>query len=52
LSRPAICIVARIYECLPLAYPRYGESVRIIAFILDRSVVERILTHMPTLTVT
>ncbi len=39
-------LLARIYECLPLACPRCGEPMRIIAFILDRSQVERILTHI------
>ena len=39
-------LLARIYECLPLACPRCGEPMRIIAFILDRSVIERILTHI------
>jgi hypothetical protein len=39
-------LLARIYECLPLACPRCGEPMRIIAFILDRSQVERILSHI------
>ena len=36
-------VLARIYECLPLLCPRCGAPMRIIAFVLDRSVVERIL---------
>ena len=39
-------LLARIYECLPLACPRCGEPMRIIAFILDRSQVVRILEHI------
>ena len=36
-------LLARIYECLPLLCPRCGEPMRIIAFILDPPVIERIL---------
>jgi hypothetical protein len=32
---------ARIYECLPLQCPRCGEPIRIIAFVLDPPVIER-----------
>jgi len=39
-------LLARIYECLPLACPNCGEPMRIIAFILDCPVIERILTHI------
>ncbi len=39
-------MLARIYECLPLVCPRCGEPMRIIAFILDRPVIERILEHV------
>lgn len=39
-------MLARIFECLPLACPNCGEPMRIIAFILDRPVIERILTHI------
>ena len=39
-------LLARIFECLPLVCPRCGEPMRIIAFILDRSVIERILEHV------
>jgi hypothetical protein len=39
-------LLARIYECLPLLCPRCGEPMRIIAFILDPPVIERILTHI------
>ena len=36
----------RIYECLPLLCPRCGEPMRIIAFVQDPPVVEKILTHI------
>lgn len=39
-------LLARIYECLPLLCPRCGEPMRLIAFILDPPVIERILTHI------
>ncbi|MEZ4386194.1 MAG: hypothetical protein R3D98_01200 [Candidatus Krumholzibacteriia bacterium] len=39
-------LLARIFEYLPLVCPRCGESMRLIAFILDPSVVERILGHI------
>ena len=39
-------LLARIFECLPLRCPRCGQPMRIIAFILDRPVIERILTHL------
>ena len=39
-------LLARIFECLPLRCPRCGEPMRIIAFILDRPVIERILGHL------
>ena len=39
-------LLARIYECLPLRCPRCGEPMRIIAFILEPPVIERILTHV------
>ena len=39
-------LLVRIYECLPLLCPRCGEPMRIIAFILDPPVIERILTHI------
>ena len=39
-------LLARLYECLPLLCPRCGEPMRIIAFILDPPVIERILTHI------
>ena len=39
-------LLARIYRCLPLACPRCGEPMRIIAFILDPPVIERILDHI------
>jgi hypothetical protein len=39
-------LLARIYECLPLLCPQCGQPMRIIAFILDRPVIERILGHI------
>jgi hypothetical protein len=39
-------LLVRIYECLPLRCPKCGEPMRIIAFVLDRPVVERILEHI------
>jgi len=39
-------LLARIFECLPLVCPRCGEPMRIIAFVLDPVVIERILTHL------
>ena len=39
-------LLARIYECLPLLCPRCGAPMRIIAFVLDPPVIERILGHI------
>ena len=39
-------LLARIYECLPLQCPRCGQPMRIIAFVLDPPVIERILAHV------
>ena len=39
-------LLARIYECLPLLCPKCGEPMRIIAFILEPTVIERILRHV------
>jgi len=39
-------LLARIFECLPLSCPRCREPMQIIAFILERPVIERILTHI------
>ena len=39
-------LLVRIYECLPLLCPRCGEPMRIIAFVLDPPVIERILGHI------
>ena len=39
-------LLVRIYECLPLLCPKCGEPMRIIAFVLDPPVIERILTHI------
>ena len=39
-------LLARIYECLPLQCPRCGEPMRVIAFILEPPVIQKILTHV------
>ena len=39
-------LLARIYECLPLACPQCGKPMRLIAFIMEPPVVEKILTHI------
>jgi hypothetical protein len=39
-------LLVRIYECLPLRCPKCGEPMRIIAFVLDRPPIERILEHI------
>ena len=39
-------LLARIFEYLPLVCTRCGEPMRLIAFILDPPVVERILVHI------
>ena len=36
-------LLARIYECLPLACPKCGQPMRLIAFIMEPPVVEEIL---------
>jgi len=45
-ARCSALLLARIYECLPLLCPRRGEPMRIITFILDPPVIERILAHI------
>ncbi len=45
--RPAATLLlVRIFECLPLLCPRCGQPMRIIAFVLDPPVIERILRHI------
>ena len=39
-------LLVRIYECLPLLCPRCGEPMRIVAFIVEPGVIERILRHI------
>ena len=39
-------LLARIYECLPLRCPRCSQPMRLIAFIIEPPVIERILTHI------
>jgi len=39
-------LLARLYECLPLRCPQCGAPMRIIAFVLEREVIERILGHI------
>ncbi len=45
-TRCWVMLLARICECLPLLCPKCGKPMRIIAFILDRPVIERILDHI------
>jgi hypothetical protein len=45
-SRCWALLLVRIYECLPLRCPKYGEPMRIIAFVPDRPTIERILDHI------
>jgi len=39
-------LLARIYECLPLTCENCGQPMRLIAFIIEPPVVEKILTHI------
>jgi hypothetical protein len=39
-------LLARIFECLPLLCPHCGEPMRIIAFVLEPPVIQRILAHI------
>jgi hypothetical protein len=39
-------LLARIYACLPLRCPKCGKPMRIIAFVLEQPVIERILAHL------
>ena len=39
-------LLARIYECLPLTCPKCGQPMRLIAFIMEPPVVEKILKHI------
>ena len=45
-SRSWALLLARIYENRPLQCPRCGGPMRIIAFILEREVIQRILRHI------
>ena len=38
--------MVRIYECLPLLCPKCSQPMRIIAFIQDPPVIEKILRHI------
>ena len=45
----ALCwamLLARIYECLPLTCEKCGQPMRLIAFIMEPPVVEKILSHI------
>jgi len=46
VSKGWAMLLARIYECLPLMCRRCGKPMKIIAFILDPPVIERILKHL------
>ncbi len=39
-------LLARIYECLPLTCEKCGQPMRLIAFIMEPVVVEKILLHV------
>ncbi len=39
-------LLVRIYECLPLLCPKCSKPMRIIAFIQDPPVIEKILHHI------
>lgn len=39
-------LIARIYECLPLACPSCGAQMRLIAFLTDPASVKPILVHL------
>ena len=45
-SRSWALLLARIHENRPLQCPRCGGPMRIIAFILEREAIERILRHI------
>ena len=45
-SRCWAMLLARIYECLPLACPKCGQTMCLIAFIMEPPMVEKILIHM------
>ena len=42
----ATLLLVRIYECLPLLCPRCNRPMRILAFIQDPPVIEKILHHI------
>jgi hypothetical protein len=37
---------ARIYDCLPLVFPRCGWAMRLVAFVTEAASVRRILAHL------
>jgi len=39
-------LLARIYDCLPLTCEKCGQPMRLIAFIMEPPVVEKILKHI------
>ncbi len=45
-SRCWALLLARLFECLPLVCLHCGQPMRIIAFVLDPPVIERILRHV------
>ena len=45
-SGATLQLLARIYECLPLTCEKCGQPMRLIAFIMEPPVVEKILTHI------
>jgi len=45
-SRSWALLLARIYECFPLACPKCFSPMRIIAFIEEPTVIEKVLKHI------
>ena len=39
-------LIRRVFECDPLACPRCGAEMRVIAFLTDPAVIDRILRHL------
>jgi len=39
-------MIRKVYETDPLLCPKYGSQMRIIAFIKDHKVIDRIIRHL------
>jgi hypothetical protein len=46
LKQESARLIKHVYEADPLLCPQCGGSMRIIAFIEQREVIEKILTHL------